>query len=152
GLFISFDAVTPGEYKAGGAGLAIRHGFAASPFGRIHAGFSPRGVVRLAFVDGSDARAIAELAAGWPNATLVRDDAAAARLAKQVCVERGGRIVVAAAGTNFQVKVWQALLDLGGRGPTNYSEIAHAIGQSGASRAGGQAGGANPVAWLIPCH
>lgn len=151
-LFISFDAVTPGEYKDGGAGLVISHGFAASPFGRIHAGFSPRGVVRLAFVDGSDARAVAELAAGWPNARLARDDAQAAKLARQVFVERSGKVVIAATGTNFQVKVWQALLELGARGPTSYSEIARAIGKSGASRAVGQAVGANPVAWLIPCH
>jgi AraC family transcriptional regulator of adaptative response/methylated-DNA-[protein]-cysteine methyltransferase len=60
--------------------------------------------------------------------------------------------VLAPVGTNFQVKVWEALLELGSRGPTSYSEIAAAIGNPGASRAVGQAVGANPVAWLIPCH
>ncbi|HEU4694787.1 MAG TPA: methylated-DNA--[protein]-cysteine S-methyltransferase, partial [Vicinamibacterales bacterium] len=66
--------------------------------------------------------------------------------------QRGGRIVLAPVGTNFQVKVWQALLELGSRGPTTYGELAAAIGSPRASRAVGQAVGSNPVAWLIPCH
>jgi len=151
-LFVKFDAVTPGEYKESGAGLTLRHGFAQSPFGRVHAAFSPRGLVHLAFVDGSDGAAVARLAARWPKALLARDDVAAAGLARQVFAERRGQITLAPAGTNFQVKVWEALLDLGARGPTSYSEIAAAIGQPRASRAVGQAVGANPVAWLIPCH
>jgi AraC family transcriptional regulator of adaptative response/methylated-DNA-[protein]-cysteine methyltransferase len=151
-LFVQFEAVTPGEYKAGGEGLALRHGFASSPFGRIHAAASERGLAWLAFVDGGDARAVAELAGRWPRARLTRDDAVASRVARQAFVEREGRIVLAPLGTNFQVKVWQALLELGSRGATSYGEIALAIGRPGASRAVGQAVGANPVAWLIPCH
>jgi AraC family transcriptional regulator of adaptative response/methylated-DNA-[protein]-cysteine methyltransferase len=151
-LFVQFDAVTPGEYKAGGAGLALRHGFAGSPFGRVHAALSDRGLAWLAFVDGSDEQALAALKRRWPRATLERDDAAIARIARQAFGERPGRIVVAPVGTNFQVKVWQALLELGSRGSTSYSELAQAIGSPGASRAIGQAVGANPVAWLIPCH
>jgi len=151
-LFVSFDAVTPGEYKAGGLGIRLRHGYAASPFGRIHAALSQRGVVHLVFVDGSDAAALAQLKIRWPYAALERDDAAIAVLAAQVFNERRGRFVLAPGGTNFQVKVWQALLELGSAGPTSYSELARAIGQPGASRAVGQAVGANPVAWLIPCH
>jgi len=151
-LFVNFDAVTPGEYKDAGTGLELRHGFSHSPFGRVHVACSPRGVVHLAFVDGSDGAALARLAARWPKAALLADDGAATGLVRQVFVERRGRITLAPAGTNFQVKVWEALLDLGARGPTTYSEIAAAIGQPGASRAVGQAVGANPVAWLIPCH
>jgi AraC family transcriptional regulator of adaptative response/methylated-DNA-[protein]-cysteine methyltransferase len=151
-LFVQFEAVTPGEYKAGGAGLALTHGFAGSPFGRVHAASSERGLAYLAFVDHGDERAIAELAHRWPRATLSRDDAAATRIARQVFVEREGRIALAPMGTNFQVKVWLALLDLGARGPTSYGELAEAIGSPGASRAVGQAVGANPVAFLIPCH
>ena len=151
-LFVQFEAVTPGEYKVGGAGLELRHGFAASPFGRIHAARSERGLAYLAFVDGSDERAIAELKRRWPRADLSRDDAAVARIARQVFGEREGKIVLAPVGTNFQVKVWQALLELGSRGPTSYGALAEAIGSPGASRAVGQAVGANPVAWLIPCH
>ena len=151
-LFVQFEAVTPGEYKAGGAGLSLTHGFADSRFGRIHAATSERGLAWLAFVDGSESRAVAELARRWPRAKLARSDAQAARIARQVFTEREGRIVLAPVGTNFQVKVWQALLDLGSRGPTSYGEIAEAIGSPGASRAVGQAVGANPVAWLIPCH
>ena len=151
-LFVHFDAVTPGEYKDGGAGIRLRHGFAESPFGRIHAALSPRGLVRLAFVDGRDSAAFLELAQQWPRATIERDDAAIEAVARQVFVKRSGRITLAPAGTNFQFKVWQALLDLGSRGPTSYSALAQAIGHANASRAVGQAVGANPVAWLIPCH
>lgn len=151
-LFVQFDAVTPGEYKAGGAGMRLQYGFADSPFGRILAAASGRGLTYLAFVDGSEARASDGLEDRWPRASFTRDDAATARLARQVFGEREGRIVVAPVGTNFQVKVWQALLDLGSRGPTSYGELAAAIGSPGASRAVGQAVGANPVAWLIPCH
>ncbi len=151
-LFVQFDAVTPGEYKSGGAGLAFAHGFADSPFGRIHVATTARGVAWLAFPDGSEARAEAALRERWPRAALVQDDPAAARIARQVFVERAGRIVLAPMGTNFQVKVWRALLELGARGATSYGSLAEAIGSPGASRAVGQAVGANPVAWLIPCH
>jgi len=151
-LFVNFEAVTPGEYKESGAGIRLRHGYAQSPFGRVHLAVSPRGLVHLAFVDGSDADALLDLKRRWPLAGLERDDQAAAALVRQVFVERSGSITLAPAGTNFQVKVWQALLDLGARGATSYSAIAAAIGQAGASRAVGQAVGANPVAWLIPCH
>jgi AraC family transcriptional regulator of adaptative response/methylated-DNA-[protein]-cysteine methyltransferase len=151
-LFVKFDAVTPGEYKAGGAGMSLRYGFADSPFGRILAAQSPRGLAYLAFVDGGDALALMELSSRWPRASLEHDDASAAQIAQQAFSARGGRILVAPVGTNFQVKVWQALLELGSRGPTSYGELAAAIGSPGASRAVGQAVGANPVAWLIPCH
>jgi AraC family transcriptional regulator of adaptative response/methylated-DNA-[protein]-cysteine methyltransferase len=151
-LFVQFDAVTPGEYKAGGAGLRLEYGYADSPFGRVIAATSGRGLAYLAFADGSDARAADELERRWPRAALARNDAAITRLARQVFSDRSGRIVVAPVGTNFQVKVWQALLELGSRGPTSYGELAAAIGSPGASRAVGQAVGANPVAWLIPCH
>ena len=151
-LFVHFDAVTPGEYKDGGAGIRLRHGFAESPFGRVHAALSPRGLVRLAFVDGRDSAAFLELQEQWPRAIIERDDEAIGSVARQVFVRRSGRITLAPAGTNFQFKVWQALLDLGSRGPTSYSALAAAIGHANASRAVGQAVGANPVAWLIPCH
>jgi AraC family transcriptional regulator of adaptative response/methylated-DNA-[protein]-cysteine methyltransferase len=151
-LFVQFEAVTPGEYKAGGAGLAFTWGFAGSPFGRIVAASSARGLAWLAFVDGSDEQAATELRRRWPNAAFARDDAATGRIARQVFQDRGGRIVLAPMGTNFQVKVWQALLALGSRAPTSYGELAKVIGRPGGSRAVGQAVGANPVAFLIPCH
>ena len=151
-LFVHFDAVTPGEYKDGGLGVRLRHGYAASPFGRIHAALSERGLAHLAFVDGSDNAALAQLKVRWPRATFDRDNEAIAVLAAQIFIERRGEVTLSVAGTNFQVKVWQALLELGSRGPTSYSGLARAIGQPSACRAVGQAVGANPVAWLIPCH
>ena len=113
---------------------------------------SARGLAHLAFVDGTDNAALAQLKVRWPRATFDRDDEAIAALAAQIFIARRGPIVLSLSGTNFQFKVWQALLELGARGPTSYSEIARAIGQPSASRAVGQAVGANPVAWLIPCH
>ncbi|MEX2151649.1 MAG: methylated-DNA--[protein]-cysteine S-methyltransferase [Steroidobacteraceae bacterium] len=151
-LFVNFEAVTPGEYKAGGEGMRLSHGFATSPFGLIHAALSPRGLVHLAFADGSESGSARELARRWPRAALERDDAAVLSLARQIFVARRGRVTLAPSGTNFQVRVWEALLELGARGPTSYSALAAAIGSPGARRAVGQAVGANPVAWLIPCH
>ncbi len=151
-LFISFEAVTPGEYKAAGAGLELRHGFAGTPFGLAHLAMSRRGLARLIFVEDGKRQAVAALQALWPKAVLVQDDAAAAALADRIFVKRKGRVALQLQGTNFQVQVWKALLKLGQRGPTSYSALAQAIGQPAASRAVGSAVGANPVAWLIPCH
>jgi AraC family transcriptional regulator of adaptative response/methylated-DNA-[protein]-cysteine methyltransferase len=100
-LFVQFDAVTPGEYKAGGAGLALRYGFANSPFGRILAASSARGVVYLAFVDHGEDTAVAALAGRWPRARLERDDRASSQVARQAFAERSGRIVLAPVGTNL---------------------------------------------------
>ena len=141
-LFVQFEAVTPGEYKAGGAGLSLSHGFAHSPFGRIHAATSDRGLAYLAFVDGSDERAVADrLRTAGRGRCSKRDDADAARIARQIFVEREGRIVLAPMGTNFQVKVWRALLELGTRGATSYGALAEAHRQprrEPCGRAGGR--------------
>ena len=131
---------------------AVSVGVVDAISGRIHAATSPRGIVWLSFVDGSDQEALATLRRRWPKAEFIRDDAVIGRIARQVFMEREGRVRLAPMGTNFQVKVWQALLELGSRGPTSYGEIAGRLGCPGASRAVGQAIGANPVAWLIPCH
>ncbi len=151
-LFVSFEAVTPGEFKARGQGLELRHGFAATPFGTGHFASTSRGLAWLAFVDDGEAAAVAELAQRLPGASLLRDDAQAAGTAAQVFGRRGGRLALDVRGTNFQVRVWEALLELGGRGPLDYGQIARDIGKPGASRAVGQAVGSNPVAWVIPCH
>ncbi len=160
-LAVTLEAVTPGELKAGGAGVAIRYGFSDTPFGRALLGSTPRGVCSLSFVaPGADAAAVPALMAQWPNAQLRRDDAGAMALSARIWNapdERGAgarelplRLTV--QGTNFQLKVWQALLRLGADGPTTYSALATALRRAGSERAVGNAVGANPVAWLIPCH
>ena len=156
-LLVTLDAVTPGELKARGAGLEIRYGFTDTPFGTALIGSTARGVCHLGFEDRDRERAAAaELAARWERARLTRSDEGAQRLALEIFgadrAERGVPLRLAVKGTNFQLKVWEALLAVGARGPTTYAEVARAAGAAGAERAVGNAVGANPVAWLIPCH
>jgi AraC family transcriptional regulator of adaptative response/methylated-DNA-[protein]-cysteine methyltransferase len=160
-LAVTLEAVTPGELKARGAGVAIRYGYSATPFGRALLGSTLRGVCALSFVEpGADGVAAQALRTQWPHAQLRRDDAHATALSARIwsaAHERHGAarqapLVLAVQGTNFQLQVWQALLAVGVDGPTTYTALARALRLPGASRAVGNAVGANPVAWLIPCH
>jgi len=155
-LVVSLEAMTPGELKLRGRGVLIRYGFSDTSFGRALIGVTHRGICHLTFIEhGKDAAALRELKARWPEATLQQDDAQAGRAAERIWGSPGSgtpNLSEAVAGTNFQLKVWQALIDLGSRGPTTYADIAAAIGRPSAARAVGNAVGANPVAWLIPCH
>ena len=171
-LIVTLDAVTPGELKALGRGLAIHYGFSETPFGDALLATTPRGLCHLAFADaGAREKALSELRAQWRNAELVRDDAQARAIANQIWgaaalrsepaaggrpAPRGGNkrgaLKLHVAGTNFQLKVWQALLDLGAHSRTTYSDVAAAIGEKSSARAVGNAVSANPVGWLIPCH
>jgi AraC family transcriptional regulator of adaptative response/methylated-DNA-[protein]-cysteine methyltransferase len=155
-LIVSLDAVTPGELKALGLGVEIRYGFADTPFGRALLATTPRGLCHLAFVEpGEDQRAVIELRDSWRNADFARDDARATDLAQRVWSPAGpaaAPLKLNVVATNFQLKVWQALLDLGAHRRTTYTALADAIGQAGSARAVGNAVGANPVGWLIPCH
>jgi AraC family transcriptional regulator, regulatory protein of adaptative response / methylated-DNA-[protein]-cysteine methyltransferase len=156
-LLVTLDAVTPGELKARGAGLEIRYGFTPTPFGTALIASTARGLCHLGFHDrGSERAAAAALAARWCQARLVQNDEAARSTAAGIFAAGGApsaaplRLTV--RGTNFQLKVWQALLEVGAHGPTTYAEVALAAGVPGAERAVGNAVGANPIAWLIPCH
>jgi AraC family transcriptional regulator of adaptative response/methylated-DNA-[protein]-cysteine methyltransferase len=160
-LMVTLDAVTPGELKARGRGMQITYGFTDTPFGRALLASTPRGLCHLAFVEpGAEGASVAALAASWPQARLRRDAGAAAHLAARIWDSSGGAagarvaapLKLTVKGTNFQLKVWQALLELGSAGPTTYAALARAVGVAGGARAVGQAVGANPVAWLIPCH
>jgi AraC family transcriptional regulator of adaptative response/methylated-DNA-[protein]-cysteine methyltransferase len=160
-LAVTLEAVTPGELKARGAGVAIRYGYSATPFGRALLGSTPRGVCALSFVEpGADAAAAQALRAQWPHAQLRRDDAGAIALSTRIWsapdepqgAARPVPLVLAVQGTNFQLQVWQALLAMGADSPTSYTALAQALRRVGSERAVGNAVGANPVAWLIPCH
>lgn len=153
-LVVTLDAMTPGEMKLLGRGAAIRHGFTNSPFGRALVASTPRGLCHLAFVDeGDEQEALEELISRWPDATLTRDDAHASSIARAIWGTEGRHpLALSVAGTNFQLKVWQALVDLGGRSTTTYTDVARAVGADTATRAVGSAVGANQIAWLIPCH
>ena len=155
-LLVTLDAVTPGELKARGAGIEIRYGFADTPFGTAMIASTARGICHLGFEDRPRERAAAAgLAAVWDRAHLTRSDEDAERKALEIFRAGHGAsapIRLAVRGTNFQLKVWQALLEVGSEGPTTYRAVAEAAGAPRAERAVGNAVGANPVAWLIPCH
>jgi AraC family transcriptional regulator, regulatory protein of adaptative response / methylated-DNA-[protein]-cysteine methyltransferase len=153
-LLVTLEAVTPGQIKSGGAGLSLRYGLADTPFGTALLAESARGLSHLSFVGpGEAAPALHALRASWPAAQAERDDAHARALAGRIWGS-GARsaLRLAVRGTNFQLKVWQALLELQEAGPVTYAALAEAAGRPGSWRAVGNAVGANPVAWLIPCH
>ncbi|MEP7242197.1 MAG: methylated-DNA--[protein]-cysteine S-methyltransferase [Gammaproteobacteria bacterium] len=155
-LVVTIDAMTPGELKAQGQGTTLRYGYTNTPFGRALLAVTARGLSHLAFVElGGDALALEELRATAPRATFKRDDDEARALATRIwsARSRGSTpLRLNVSGTNFQLKVWRALLELGARERTNYSAIADAIGAASSTRAVANAVGANSVAWLIPCH
>ena len=155
-LIVTLDAVTPGELKNLGRGITLQYGFTETPFGEALLAATARGLTHLAFVDaGERENAVTELRERWRNADLVRDDARAQAFAKQIWgakAEGARELRLHVAGTNFQLKVWRALLDSGPHSRTTYSALAKAMGANGSARAVGNAVGANPVGWLIPCH
>jgi AraC family transcriptional regulator of adaptative response/methylated-DNA-[protein]-cysteine methyltransferase len=155
-LFVNIEAVTPGEYKRGGAGLVIQHGVYDSPFGPCLLMHTERGICGLAFVDpDDDGETLASMSARWPNAILAPDRQAGAALAARVFAGRGEAdepLTVLLHGTPFQIQVWQALLRIPRGAVTSYQALAHYIGKPSASRAVGTANGANPISYLIPCH
>lgn len=152
-LCVTCDAVTPGEMKRGGAGVEIRHGFAATPFGEALFAATGRGLCALTFPgETGRAEAVAELRADWPAARLVADDAAAADWARRVFGSPGDPVRLHLRGTNFQLRVWRALLEIPPGQLTTYGALARRLGAPTASRAVGGAVGANPISVLIPCH
>jgi AraC family transcriptional regulator of adaptative response/methylated-DNA-[protein]-cysteine methyltransferase len=151
--FVALEAASPGEFKARGAGLEIRWGVHASPFGDAMVALTRRGVSRLAFLgDGGAAAEGDALAAAWPGAELRRDDAGTAAVALAMFACRADAPPLWVRGTNFQIAVWRALLRVPEGAVCTYGDLAAAIGRPSAARAVGQAVGANPVAYLIPCH
>lgn len=149
-LFITCEAVTPGEYKARGRGLTIRYGIHDGPFGRFVLGLTGRGICALEFDDATET-ATASLARRWPLARLVRDQAATAAVAATLFGEGSG-LRLWCQGTNFQIKVWSALLRVPPGGLVSYRQLAAAVGHPKAVRAVGNALAHNPIAVLIPCH
>ncbi len=156
-LFVSVEAVTPGEFKTRGAGIRIEYGFHPTRFGLCLVGVTPRGVCWLSFVEpDGEPQALHELKTHWRGATLVEQPDATAAVARQIFSDldqppKTG-LSLLLLGTNFQLKVWQALLTIPPGAVRSYEDIARLIGRPRASRAIGGAIGHNPVAYLIPCH
>ncbi|MGH8493404.1 MAG: methylated-DNA--[protein]-cysteine S-methyltransferase [Moraxellaceae bacterium] len=153
-LLITCEAASPGEFKSGGTGLTIVWGMAATPFGPALLAQSARGLMKLAFTDDGGHTEFLELQKEWPAAVLQRDDPQAQHRAVQLfsSYRQPEPVHLFVKGSQFQLKVWQALLRVPEGRLLSYGALAHAIDQPAASRAVGSAVGANPVALLIPCH
>lgn len=149
-LLVTCEGVTPGQARALGAGVVIRHGVHRTALGEAFIGITDRGVCHLRFPE-EHTDPVSELRAEWPHATLVADaHAARARLAALAGPAAPIRLWL--KGTNFQLKVWEALLRVPEGRLVSYSHLAHAAGMPSAVRAVASAVAANPVAWLVPCH
>jgi AraC family transcriptional regulator of adaptative response/methylated-DNA-[protein]-cysteine methyltransferase len=154
-LFVTIEAMTPGEFRQGGAGLEIGYGFAPSLFGEILVAATPRGICHIAFADDRQA-ALERLRAAHPAARLSATGAGPQAEALHAALDRdwttAAKIRLHLHGTQFQMKVWEALLRIPAGRLASYGDVAAAVGAPDASRAVGTAVGANPVALLIPCH
>lgn len=153
-LMVSCEALTPGEIRSGGAGVELRHGIAATPLGLALFGWTARGVCHLGFCDGNADSERAGLQAAWPAAIFRPDDGGAEALAARVfpSAPQAGRLHLLLKGTNFQIKVWEALLRIPPGRLVSYGQVAAHLAMPQAARAVGSAVAANSIAWLIPCH
>ena len=156
-LFVTHEAMSPGEWKAKGAGLQIRYGFHPSPFGLALIMITDRGLAGCAFADlGEEQACFEDMSRRWPNADYLEDTMATAPYAARIfdpqrwSSEQPLRVVL--LGTDFQVRVWKSLLKIPLGKAVTYSHVAHDIGQPKASRAVGAAIGANPISFVVPCH
>lgn len=155
-LFVSCEAVTPGEYKSRGEGLAILYGFHPTPFGEAMLASTTKGICALYFVSaGSHEEVLTRLRDEWRNARIVPDQKGTGRMVERIFAAASkaeAPLTLYLRGTNFQVKVWEALLTIPAGRLATYENIARKIGAPGATRAVGSAVGRNPIAYMIPCH
>src|SRR5947199_1321206 len=156
-LFVTHEAMSPGEWKSGGQGLTVRYGFHPSPFGIALVMASARGLAGLAFADpGEEEAALEDMRSRWPRAGYVEDAPTTAALARRIFdpklwrPDRPLRIVL--IGTDFELRVWETLLGIPMGGAKTYSEIAAMLGKPSAARAVGAAVGKNPISFVVPCH
>ncbi len=152
-LFLSLEAMTPGEFRRGGEGVTVRWGMHATPVGKALIATTERGVCAIRFLESGGE---AQLRAEWPRAQIERDQGATAPIAREVAGRMLGRtrerLSVLFRGTPFQVQVWRALLAIPPGAAASYGDVAAWIGRPSATRAVASAIGANAVAYLIPCH
>ena len=154
-LFVSCEAMTPGEYKKLGSGLVIRYGFHPSPFGECLIFLTGRGICGLAFVESDREATLRDLGAQWSLATLRHEPRATAPVAAEIfggSVGESRPLRLVLKGTNFQIRVWEALMRIPPGRVTTYEALGACIGKPTASRAVGSAVGRNSISYLVPCH
>lgn len=155
-LFVTHEAITPGDFKRRGEGLAVRYGFAESPFGDCLVMMTDRGLCGLAFAAADDRPAVlADMQGRWPAASYREAPEEAAEMVARVFAGRregSPPLPVFLYGTNFQIRVWEALLRIPAGALVTYGDLAGVIGDPRASRAVGAAVGRNPISFIVPCH
>src|ERR1700741_3473084 len=156
-LFVTHEAMSPGEWKSGGEGLSVAYGFHPSPFGSALVMTTERGLAGLAFADpGEEDAALDDMRGRWTKARYGEDKERTGAIARRIFdptlwrPERPLRVVL--IGTDFEVRVWETLLGIPMGRATTYSDIAAKLGKPKASRAVGAAVGKNPVSFVVPCH
>jgi len=156
-LFVTHEAMSPGEWKTGAAGLKLRWGFHPCPFGTALVMATERGLAGLAFADaGEEQTVLADMQRRWPNATYVHDQDGTAALASRVFDPTRWRpdqpLRIVLIGTDFEVRVWETLMRVPLGRLTTYSDLAAKVCTTKAARAVGAAVGKNPVCFVVPCH
>jgi len=156
-LFITHEAMTPGDYRARGAGLQIAYGFHPSPFGQVLIMVTDKGLAGLGFADpGDEESALEDMCGRWPAANYVHDQDATSTYAARVFDpeqwQQDQPLNVVMIGTDFEIRVWQTLLKIPMGQAATYADVAASIGNPKASRAVGSAVGRNPISFVVPCH
>jgi AraC family transcriptional regulator of adaptative response/methylated-DNA-[protein]-cysteine methyltransferase len=156
-LFVNLEAMSPGEFKSGGAGLQIRYGIHDTSFGKSLLATTSRGICNLYFLDTLDEQNAEQiLRHSWKSAEIIHDQQSTQSLHDRIfhphTLNLHQPLTLLVKGTNFQIQVWRALLQVPFGGMTTYQNIAELIGRPTAARAVGNAVGNNPIAYLIPCH
>jgi AraC family transcriptional regulator, regulatory protein of adaptative response / methylated-DNA-[protein]-cysteine methyltransferase len=156
-LFVTHEAMSPGEWKTGAEGVTVSFGFHPSPFGSALVMATERGLCGLAFADyGEEKAALDDMRSRWPRAKHAEDSARTAPIAARIFDKQLWRpdqpLRVVLIGTDFEVRVWETLMRIPLGRATTYSDIAGSIGNPKASRAVGAAVGKNPISFVVPCH
>ena len=153
-LLVTCEGMTPGELKGGGEGVMIQYGVCSTPFGEAVLGWTLRGICYLQFIKNTQKTVIDELYRQWPNASITPNREEAVQMGNDIfssSLERG-KIHLLLKGTNFQIKVWEALINTHSSQQLSYSQVSQLIDSPKASRAVGTALANNTIAYLIPCH
>ena len=156
-LFVTHEAMSPGEWKSGGGGLTLSYGFHPSPFGEAIAVVTEHGLAGMGFVDEGDrTRALADMTCRWPKANFIENDRVTGPAVERAFTpglwQKGQPLNIVMIGSDFEIRVWQALLSIPFGRLTTYGDLARSLGQPKAARAVGAAVSRNPISFVVPCH